>query len=103
MAIAMERHHVHMGKATQEDVVARLRSIEGHVRGVQRMVAGDEYCIDIIRQTLAVQRALDKVNGLLLENHLAECATSAIRSDVAEDREKVLAEILEVFQTSRKL
>lgn len=103
VAIAMERHHVHMGEGTQEDLVARLRSVEGHVRGVQRMVEGDDYCMDIIRQTLAVQRALDKVNGMLLENHLAECVTSAIRSDVAQDRERVLGEILEVFETSRKL
>ncbi len=103
MVIAMEKHHVHMREPMKEDLVARLKSIEGHVRGVERMVQEDKYCIDIIRQTQAVQRALDKVNALLLKNHLDECAASAIRGDDAEGRESLLGEILEVFETSRRL
>lgn len=99
----MDEHHTHLDAATREDLLARLKSVEGHVRGVQRMVEGNEYCIDVIKQTVAVQRALDKVNGLLLENHLTGCVTSVIRGEAADERERVLGEILEVFETSSKI
>jgi len=84
-------------------IVNRLKSIEGHVRGVQRMVVEDKYCIDILKQTLAVQRALDKVNALILENHLETCVTTAIRGDDPSERERVITELLDVFETSSKL
>jgi len=58
------------GEIEQENkILNRLKSIEGHVRGVQRMVEEDKYCIGILKQTLAVQRAFDKVNALILGNH----------------------------------
>ncbi|MGB5932367.1 MAG: metal-sensitive transcriptional regulator [Anaerolineae bacterium] len=84
-------------------IVNRLKSIEGHVRGVQRMIEEDKYCIDILKQTLAVQRAIDKVNALILENHLETCVTTAIRGDDPSERERVITELLDVFETSSKL
>lgn len=92
-----------MREEQKREVLARLKSIEGHVRGVQRMVEEDQYCIDIIRQTLAIQRALEKVNGLILENHLQTCVTTAIRSDDPAERERVISEILDVFDATAKL
>ncbi len=86
-----------------QDIVNRLRSIEGHVRGVQRMVTENAYCIDIINQNLAVQRALEKVNSLILERHLQTCVTTAIRGDDAADRERVIGEIMAVFEATGKL
>src|SRR6478672_11679781 len=56
----------------RKKVLNRLKSIEGHVRGIERMVEEDTYCIDVVRQTIAVQRALDKVNALIMQNHLNE-------------------------------
>ena len=56
-----------MNAQTKEQVLSRLKSIEGHVRGIQRMVTDDNYCIDVISQVQAVQKALDRVNSLLLE------------------------------------
>ena len=53
-----------MESQQKTQVLNRLKSIQGHLRGVQRMVEEDQYCIDIIRQTLAVQRAIDKVNAM---------------------------------------
>ena len=61
------------------DIVRRLKSVEGHVRGVERMVGEDAYCIDVVNQILAIQRALKKVSGLVLDQHLHHCVTSAIR------------------------
>lgn len=89
--------------AEKDEILARLRSIEGHVRGVARMVENDAYCIDIIQQTLAIKRAIDKVNQLILSNHLQNCVTTAIRGDDPIERERVLSELLDVFEASNKV
>ena len=67
------------------------------------MVEEDVYCIDIIKQTLAVQSAIAKVNTLILESHLETCVTTAIKGDDPGERERVITELLDVFETSRKL
>lgn len=87
----------------QQQLLNRLKTIEGHVRGVQRMVEQDVYCIDIIKQTQAVRRALDTFNTLILERHLDNCVTTAIRGDDAGERERVLHELVQVFETNNKL
>lgn len=92
-----------MPEAEKRKILARLKSIEGHVRGIQRMVEEDQYCIDIIRQSQAVQRALDKFNALILENHLNTCVTAAIRGENPDERERVVTEIMDVFETAGKL
>jgi DNA-binding FrmR family transcriptional regulator len=92
-----------MAEEYQSSIVNRLKSIEGHVRGVQRMVDEEAYCIDIINQILAVQRALDKVNSLMLERHLQTCVTTAIRGNDPAERERVITEILSVFETTGKM
>ncbi len=92
-----------MAQNHKEQVVARLRSIEGHVRGVARMVEEEAYCIDVIKQTLAIIKAVDKLNAVILDNHLNTCVTTAIRSDNPTDRERVIKELLEIFETSGKL
>jgi DNA-binding FrmR family transcriptional regulator len=84
-------------------LVNRLKTIEGHVRGVQRMVEDDAYCIDILKQTQAIQRALDKFNSIILANHLNGCVTTAIRSEQPEERERVVAELLQVFEATSTL
>jgi len=84
-------------------VQQRLRRIEGQVRGVQRMVEDDAYCIDIIKQTQAIQRALDKFNSIILANHLNGCVTTAIRGEQPEERERVVTELLQVFEASSNL
>jgi len=84
------------------DVLARLKNIEGHVRGVERMVEQEEYCIDIIRQIQAIQSALNKVSSQVLENHLNSCLITAVRGDNIEERERVLKEIGEVFDAATK-
>ena len=85
------------------NIINRLKSIEGHVRGVERMVENEDYCVDIVNQILAVQRALQKVNGLVLERHLNTCLTTAIRGDDPDERERVIHEIMGVFEATGKL
>jgi DNA-binding FrmR family transcriptional regulator len=81
----------------------RLKSIEGHIRGIERMVEEDAYCMDILKQVKAVQQALERVSALTLENHLNTCVTTAIRSDDAAEKERVVAEIMDVFKATGKL
>ena len=85
------------------DVIRRLKSVEGHVRGVQRMVDEGVYCIDVVNQIVAIQRALKKVSGLVLDDHLHSCVTDAMRGPDEKARERVLGELIEVFEASGKL
>ena len=87
-------HHEQAGK--------RLKTIEGHVRGIQRMLADDAYCIDIIRQIQATQSALNKVSQMVLDEHMRSCVVSAVRGEDATERERVLNEIAEVYETAMK-
>lgn len=80
-----------------DDALKRLKNIEGHVRGIEQMVENDNYCIDIIRQIQAVQAALDKVSGIILDGHLHSCVITAVRGEDTKERERVLEEIADVF------
>lgn len=86
-----------------EETLRRLKTIEGHLRGIIRMVEEDAYCIDIIRQIQAVEAALNKVSVQILDEHLRTCVTTAIRSDDEQERERVMKEIAEVFEMSTKV
>ena len=79
----------------------RLKSVEGHIRGVHRMVEDEAYCIDIIHQVQAIQKALDKINSLILERHLQTCVTMAIQSDDIDERQRVIREIMQIFDVTQ--
>lgn len=86
-----------------ENTLRRLKTIEGHLRGVIRMVEEDTYCIDVIRQIQAVESALSKVSAHILEDHLNSCVITAIQGNDRKERERVLKEITEVFEMSTKV
>jgi DNA-binding FrmR family transcriptional regulator len=73
----------------KDDLRARLRKVEGQVRGVQRMVEEDVYCIDILTQIAAAESAMKKVAVLLLEDHLGHCVADAARGTKRQQDEKV--------------
>lgn len=78
------------GYSDQRDqLVQRLRRIEGQVRGLQRMVEADEYCIDILTQVAAASKALQSVAVRLLDEHLRHCVTAAAAADPAASQAKV--------------
>lgn len=91
-----------MDETTQKQVTRRLASAAGHIKGIERMVEEDTYCIDVIKQIQAVQAALNKVSSLILNNHLHTCVTTAIRGDNPDEREQVLREVASVFEMSSK-
>jgi DNA-binding FrmR family transcriptional regulator len=86
-----------------ENTLKRLKIIEGHLKGISRMVEEDAYCIDVIRQIQAVEAALNKVSALILEGHLNSCVITAVQGEDPAERERVLKEVLEVFETSAKV
>ena len=83
-------------------IVNRLKSIEGHVRGVTKMVENGTYCIDIVSQIDAIESALQKVSTLVLDRHLHTCVITAIQGDDPSERERVISEIVDVFNAKSK-
>ena len=75
--------------ATKSQLQTRLRRIEGQVRGLQRMVEEDVYCIDVLTQVSAVTRALQAVAIGLLEDHLGHCVTEAVEHGGPEAEDKI--------------
>lgn len=92
-----------MKEEHRADVLRRFKSISGHLKGVERMVEEDAYCIDIINQIRAIQAALGKINVRIMDDHLHGCLATAVRGDDVEEREKMLNEIAAVFEKSTKL
>jgi DNA-binding FrmR family transcriptional regulator len=81
----------------KDDHQRRLRRIEGQVRGLQRMVDNDEYCIDILTQISAARAALKRVEDEVLRDHVGHCVEGAIASGDASEQRRKIAELMEVF------
>ena len=86
-----------------EETLHRLKNVEGHIRGIQRMLEEDKYCIDVIQQVHAAQAALNKVSTMILEGHLNSCLITAVRGDDPDERERVLQEITDIFEAATKV
>lgn len=85
-------------KDLDKKLIRRLKIIEGQIRGLQRMVSDNKYCIDIITQTSAVKRSLSSIEDAILENHLDTCATKQM---IAGNASKARKEILHVYKLKR--
>lgn len=86
-------------KDTQERILHRLKIAQGHLKKVLNMVEGGEYCIDVIHQSQAVQRALKEADGLVLENHLKSCVVDHIKKG---ETETSIKEIMSVLKKSKR-
>lgn len=80
----------------KNDLLHRLKIARGHLEKVIKMVEEEKYCLDIIQQTRAIEKALAKVDEILLENHLKTCVREAIVSD--KNVEEKVKEVVEVFR-----
>lgn len=88
-----------MREDIKKQVQNRLRRIEGQIRGLQKMVENDTYCIDVITQTSAVKQALSSVEDAMLENHLS---THAIEQMKSGKEKKAVEEVLKVYRLAQK-
>lgn len=87
-----------MDPVTAKKAGAALRRIEGQVRGVQRMIEEDRYCIAVVTQIEAVRAALARVEADLLRQHLQHCVHKAMHSPERADQERVIEELVGVFR-----
>ena len=98
MATSTHVHHETLSDA-KRDALRRLSYIDGHLSGIRRMVEEDKYCVDILKQTFAVRRAIQKMESILLEGHLHSCVIEGVK----EGREdQVLGELVELYTLSHK-
>jgi CsoR family transcriptional regulator, copper-sensing transcriptional repressor len=88
-----------MDKSIKKQAIRRLKITEGQIRGLQKMVEKEKYCIDIITQTSAIKQALSAVEDLILQNHLSTHAVQQIKSG---KELKAIKEILSVYKLSKK-
>ncbi len=79
-------------------LAARLRRAEGQVAGVRRMIEEGAYCVDVLLQIAAARAALARVGRLVLESHVGSCVKHAMTAGDDADRERKLAELLDVFE-----
>ncbi len=83
----------------KQKLITRLKKIEGQIRGIQKMIEEEKYCIDIITQSSAVKQGLSNVEDILLESHLSHCVVKQIKDNKVNIATK---EILKVYQLKRK-
>jgi CsoR family transcriptional regulator, copper-sensing transcriptional repressor len=81
-------------RAKKEDVLKRLNYIEGHLKGIRKMVDEDQYCVDILRQTYAVRKSLEKLEAIILDNHLRACVAEGITSGKEDE---TIEELIQLF------
>ena len=89
----------YMDEKSKARVVRRLKLLEGQIRGLQKMVLNDTYCIDVITQTSAIKQALSNTEDILMENHLGHCVVNQITKGQSS---KITNEILKVYRLKRK-
>jgi DNA-binding FrmR family transcriptional regulator len=84
----------------KQETLRRIKTVEGHVRGIERMLENEAYCIDVIRQIQAVQAALTKISVSVLDDHMQTCLSNSLDG---EKREQMLREITEVYEMASKV
>lgn len=81
-------------RADKQDVLKRLNYIDGHLSGIRKMIEEDKYCVDVLRQTYAVRKAIEKLEALILENHLHTCVPEGITNG---REEAVIEELIQLY------
>ena len=88
-----------MQATTTKEALKRLNYIEGHLGGVRRMIEEDTYCVDVLKQTYAIRRAIEKLERLLLDGHLHTCVIEGVKDGRDE---QVIGELLELYALANK-
>ena len=88
-----------MDDAVRKQALKRLNYVSGHVSGIKKMVEADRYCVDVLKQSYAVRKALEKMETIILEGHLRSCVVEGIR---AENESQVIDELMELYRQSNR-
>ncbi|MEX1253645.1 MAG: metal-sensitive transcriptional regulator [Dehalococcoidia bacterium] len=88
-----------MQTTTRDQALKRLNYIDGHLAGIRRMIEEDKYCVDVLKQTYAVRRAIEKMEALLLDGHLHTCVVEGVREG---REEQVVGELLQLYELANK-
>ena len=92
----MSMQHTHdVHTETRHDALKRLAYIEGHLAGVRKMIEQDQYCVDVLKQTYAVRRAIEKMEAMILENHLQGCVVEGIKQGREDE---VIGELMDLYE-----
>ncbi len=83
----------------KQDALKRLSYLSGHLEGVRRMVETETYCVDVLKQTHAVRRAIEKLEAVLLDGHLRSCVADGVREG---REEQVIGELMELYEVSNR-
>ena len=83
-----------MEERVRSQVVRRLNYIGGHVAGIKKMTEADRYCVDILKQSYAVRKSLEKVEAIILESHLQTCVVAGMNSG---NSQQVIDELLDLY------
>jgi DNA-binding FrmR family transcriptional regulator len=86
-------------QADKQTVIKRLNYIDGHLAGIRRMIEDDQYCVDILKQTYAVRRAIEKMEAMLLDAHLHSCVVEGIADG---RRDQVIDELVALYALANK-
>jgi CsoR family transcriptional regulator, copper-sensing transcriptional repressor len=86
-----------MDAATKREVKTRLRRLAGQVEAIERMVAGDRYCVDVLNQVAAVQAALGKVGATVMRAHVETCVAEAMKHGSARARKRKIDELMAIY------
>lgn len=89
-------------KNSNKSIISRLRRIEGQIRGIQKMVGEDRYCIDILTQLTSAVAALKGVEDAIMERHLETCVAEAIRSWSEQEKQAKINEVMDLLAKFRK-
>ncbi len=81
-------------RADKGNVLKRLNYIDGHLNGIRKMIEEDKYCVDVLRQTYAVRKAIEKLEALILEQHLHTCVPEGI---VAGNEQAIIEELVQLY------
>ena len=88
-----------MEEHTRSQVVRRLNYVSGHVQGIRKMAEADRYCVDILKQSYAVRKSLERIEAMILEGHLRTCVVDGIRAD---DTSRVIGELMDLYTQANR-
>lgn len=86
----------------KQALIKRLNRIEGQVKGIQKMIEDERYCVDILIQISAIRSAINKVGNIILENHIKGCVTNSIKEGDKIESEKSISELMDIINKFMK-